>query len=84
MYHPTTSTAHYFEPSGVGITNIINRAELAAIAAAITHGYTHIATDSLPSFHQVEKYLLYPKLHRYQVQGDIVYSSAAHLYLYRG
>ena len=38
---------HYVNPKGMGITNTISRAELAAIAAAVIHGYTHIATDSL-------------------------------------
>ena len=30
-------------PKGMGITNTISRAELAAIAAAVTHGYSYIA-----------------------------------------
>jgi len=49
----------------VGITDTINRAELATIAAAITHGCTHISTDSLSSLHQIKIHLLYPELHRY-------------------
>jgi len=31
----------------MGITNTISRAKLAAIAAAVILGYSHIATDSL-------------------------------------
>ena len=50
VYHPITSAIHYVEPSSAGITNTINRAELAAIAATITHGYTHIATVPLTTF----------------------------------
>jgi len=43
-------------PRGVGITNTTtSRAKLAAIAAAIIHGYSHIATDSLTSMHQIKK-----------------------------
>eukprot|EP00983_Pelagomonas_calceolata_P019599 617006-Pelagomonas_calceolata.AAC.1 len=34
---------------------MIGRAELAAIAAALTHDYTRIATDSLSSLHQLRK-----------------------------
>ena len=41
----------------MGITNTISRAELAAIAAAVTHGYSHIATDSITSLHQIKKQL---------------------------
>ena len=29
----------------MGITNTISRADLAAIAAAVIHGYSHIATE---------------------------------------
>jgi ribonuclease HI len=71
-YHPSTNRTHFVEPNGAGITNTICRAELAAIAAAITHNYMHIATDSLTSLHQIRKQLLYPEKHRYHVQGDIL------------
>eukprot|EP00983_Pelagomonas_calceolata_P013554 433879-Pelagomonas_calceolata.AAC.1 len=43
------------EPNGAGIINTIGRAELAAIAAALTHKYTHITTDSLSSLHELKK-----------------------------
>ncbi len=56
----------------MGITNTINRAELAAITAAILHGHSLIATDSLSSLHQIRKHLLYPELHRHHVQRDIL------------
>jgi len=49
----------------MGITNTINRAELAAqhaITATILHGHSHIATDNLSSLHQFRKHLLYPSL----------------------
>jgi len=46
----------------MGITNTINRAELAAITAAILHGHSHIATDSLSSLHQIREHLLYHEL----------------------
>eukprot|EP00983_Pelagomonas_calceolata_P014354 457331-Pelagomonas_calceolata.AAC.1 len=59
------------EPNGAGSTNTIRRAELAAIDAALTHKYTHIATDSLSSLHQLRKQkILYPEKHRHHVQGD--------------
>eukprot|EP00983_Pelagomonas_calceolata_P013149 420079-Pelagomonas_calceolata.AAC.1 len=58
------------EPNGAGITNTIGRAELAAIAAALAHEHTHVATDSLSSLHQLRKHILYPEKHRHHVQGD--------------
>eukprot|EP00983_Pelagomonas_calceolata_P085929 1156657-Pelagomonas_calceolata.AAC.5 len=47
-------------------------AELAAIAAALTHKYTHIriATDSLSSLQQLRKQILYPEEHKHSVQRD--------------
>eukprot|EP00983_Pelagomonas_calceolata_P081272 1155505-Pelagomonas_calceolata.AAC.1 len=36
-YCPLTNSKKFVEPNGAGITNTICRAELAAIAAAITH-----------------------------------------------
>ena len=71
-YHPATATPNFVESNGAGITNTIGRAELAAITAAILHGHTYIATDSLSSLHQIRKHLLYPELHRHHVQGDIL------------
>eukprot|EP00983_Pelagomonas_calceolata_P132120 1161837-Pelagomonas_calceolata.AAC.12 len=44
------------ELNGAGITNTIGRAELAAIAAALTHQHTHVATDSLSSLHQLDDF----------------------------
>jgi len=51
VYHPSSGNSNFVEPNGAGITNTIGRAELAAIAAAITHDHTHNATDSLTSLH---------------------------------
>jgi len=70
-YHPATSTPSFVEPCSMGFTNTINRAELAAITAAILHGHSHIATDSLSSLHQIRKHLLYHELHRHHAQRDI-------------
>jgi len=42
VYHPHLNVSHYVNPKGLGITNTISRAELAAsIAAAVIHGYSH-------------------------------------------
>ena len=60
----------------MGITNTISCAELAAIAAAVIHGYSHIATDSLASLHQIKKELSHPDLHRHHIQGDVLQSIA--------
>eukprot|EP00983_Pelagomonas_calceolata_P101515 1158703-Pelagomonas_calceolata.AAC.4 len=43
VYHPDSDSPNYVQPNGAGITNIIVRAELAAIAAAILQ-----ATLTLP------------------------------------
>jgi len=37
VYHPSSGNSNLVEPNGAGITNTIGRAELAAIAAAITY-----------------------------------------------
>jgi hypothetical protein len=60
----------------MGITNTISRAELAAIAAAVIHGCTHMATDSLTSLHQIKKQLSHPNLHHHHIQGDVLQSIA--------
>ena len=36
---PSLNVSHYVNPKGMGITDIISRAELAAIAAAVIHSY---------------------------------------------
>eukprot|EP00983_Pelagomonas_calceolata_P094091 1157846-Pelagomonas_calceolata.AAC.4 len=43
VYHhdPMSDSKNLVEPKGGGITNTIGRAELAAIAAALTHEHTH-------------------------------------------
>jgi hypothetical protein len=75
-YIYTLNVSHCVNSRDVGIHNIISRAELAAIAAAIIHGYTHIATDSLTSLHQTEKQLSHPNQHRHHIQGDVLQSIA--------
>jgi len=72
VYHPGSKSSNYVQPNGMGITNTIGRAELAAITAAVLHGHSHIATDSLCSLHQIRKQILYPELHRNHVQADIL------------
>jgi hypothetical protein len=60
----------------MGKTNTISRAELAAIAAAVIHGYSHIATDGLTSLHHFIKDLSHPNFHRHHIQGDVLQSIA--------
>jgi ribonuclease HI len=76
VYHPHLNVSHYVNPKGMGIIHTISRAELAAIAAAVTHGYSHIATDSLTSLHQIKKQLSHPNLHRHHIQRDVLQSIA--------
>jgi len=54
------------------VTNTIGRAELAALAAAVTHDQIHIGTDSLTLIHQIIKQILCPEKHLHHVQGDIL------------
>eukprot|EP00983_Pelagomonas_calceolata_P029384 920856-Pelagomonas_calceolata.AAC.1 len=61
---------NFVEPNGAGITNTICRAKLAAIAAAITHSHSHIASDSFTSLHQIRKQLIYAEKHNQHIQGD--------------
>eukprot|EP00983_Pelagomonas_calceolata_P023369 735773-Pelagomonas_calceolata.AAC.1 len=63
-------TGEVVELNGAGITNTICRAELAAVVAAITHPFSHIATDSLTSLHQIRKQLINPEKHKQHIQGD--------------
>jgi len=72
VYHPITDSKILVEPNGAGITNNVNRAELAGIIAAISHSHKHIGTDSLTSSHQMRKQILYPEKHRHHTQGDIL------------
>jgi len=72
VYHPHLNVSHYVNPKGMGITNTILRAELAAIAAAVIHGYSHIATDSLTSLHEIKKQLSHPNLYRHHIQRDVL------------
>ena len=60
----------------MGITNTISRADLEAITAAVIHGYSHLATDSLTSLHQIKKQLPHPNLYRHHIQGDVLQSIA--------
>ena len=59
----------------MGITNTISRADLAAMAAAVIHGYSHIATEpniTAPN----QKAALTPESPRHQIQGDVLHSIA--------
>jgi len=46
VYIPNTNRIHHVNPIGSNITNTVHRDELAGIAAAVTHDYFLIATDS--------------------------------------
>jgi len=55
VYIPDTNKIHHVNPNGSNITNTVHRAELAGIAAAVTHDYFLIATDSENSMRQIRK-----------------------------
>jgi len=79
VYHPLTDRRILVEPNGAGITNNVNRAELAGITAAITHNHAHIGTDSLISSCQMGKQILYPEKHRQRIQVDILRMIFTHI-----
>eukprot|EP00983_Pelagomonas_calceolata_P035035 1095801-Pelagomonas_calceolata.AAC.1 len=90
VYHPDNDSPNHVQPNRAGITNTIVKAELAATAAAILQGHSHIAIDSLSSLHQIKKQTKYPELHRQHVEGHIlkiviqlVLSSPTRIYLYK-
>jgi len=92
VYHPSSGNSNLVEPNGAGITDTRGRAELAAIAATITHDHNHIATDNLSSLKQIKEQLLYPEkhLHHDHVQGDLlkilsdtIQNSQSHIFLYK-
>jgi hypothetical protein len=60
----------------MGITNTISHAELAAIAAAAIHGYSHIATDSLIITAPNQKAAVAPKSPSYHIQEAVLQSIA--------
>ena len=68
--------SHYVNQKGMGITDTISRADQVAIAAAVIHVQSRIATDSLTSLHQIKKQLAHPNLHRHHIQGDVLQSIA--------
>jgi len=72
VYVPDTNRIHHVNPNGSNITNTIHRAELAGIAAAITHEYFLIATDSENSMRQIRKQIRYPELHTYHIHHNLL------------
>jgi hypothetical protein len=80
VYYLCLKVSHYVNPRGVSMYHkhhlTCRAAELAAIAAAIIHSYSHIATDSLNSMHQIKKQPSHPNLHHPQIQGDVLRSIA--------
>jgi len=54
------------------ILRILHRAELAGIAAAITHDYFLIATDSENSMRQIRKQIRYSELHTYRIHHNLL------------
>ena len=59
-------------PNGSNITNTVHRAELAGIAAAVTHDYFLIATDSENSMRQIRKQIRYSELHTYHIHHNLL------------
>ncbi|MGK7371762.1 MAG: RNase H family protein [Candidatus Halalkalibacterium sp. M3_1C_030] len=77
MYHPAKQKEYYENPGGTGVTNTINRAELAGIYAAMLNKHTHIATDSACSLSQIRKQLLFPQLQRNHLHAKMIQDIAS-------
>jgi hypothetical protein len=58
---PQSNKITTVDPGGTSINKIINRAELAGIAAALMNEHTHIATDSAGALWQIRNSILYPQ-----------------------
>ncbi len=54
------------------ITKTVHRAELAGIAAAVTHDYFLIGTDSENSMRQIRKQIRYPESHAYHIHHNLL------------
>ena len=84
-------TATYIDPAGHGLTNTINRAELAAIHAAICSTLRqepleqplHILTDSLASIYMISNTIYKPTTQFGHTQGDVL-QDIVHLLHARG
>jgi len=72
VYIPDTNRIHHVNPYGSNITNSVHKTELAGIAAAVTHDYFLIATDSENSMRQIRKQIRYPELHTYHIHHDLL------------
>jgi len=72
VYMPDTNRIHHVNPNGSNFTNTVHRAELAGIAAALTHDYFLIATDSENSMIQIRKQIRYPELHTYHIHHNLL------------
>jgi len=77
VYVPSEKTAIKIDPAGIGITNTINRAELAGILVALLEGLTNhkhifILTDSMCSLLQINKFLLYPQAYLLHIHHKLL------------
>ncbi len=57
---------------GSNIANTVHRAELAGIAAAVTHEYFLISANSGNSMRQIRKQIRYPELHTYHIHYNLL------------
>jgi len=67
VYIPDIHRIHHVNPNGSKITNTAHGAELAGIAAAFTHDYFLLATDSKNSMRQIRKQIRNPESHTYHI-----------------
>ncbi len=64
--------ADYIIPNGSNITNTVYRADLAGIAATITHDCFLIATDGENAIRQIRKQIRYSELHSYHIHHNLL------------
>ena len=77
VYIPSTDTAILMNPDGQGLTNTINRAELAGIYGALKWAVPHseplhILTDSMSSILQIHKHMKTPQRHQRHIHRPTI------------
>jgi hypothetical protein len=80
-YHAQSNKIITANPRGTSINKIINRSELAGIAAALINEHTHIVTDSASALWQIENSILYPQHMKWHKHARLLETIVHHIQL---
>jgi ribonuclease HI len=83
VYHPQSNKIATVNPGGTSTNKIINRAELAGIAAVLTNKHTHIATDSAGALWQIRNSILYPQRVKRHKHAKFLETIVHHIQLFK-